>query len=188
MTIEVILGSNTSGSGTFTANPDFTYSQPSLVAAWSGGASSVSCSSGKIQFGTWDPSSSFKMLVWDNSGNLIGTSDATAFTPNDTFIAFTFSTPVTIVKGSTYRLGWVSNGASNTRPWGNGTGGSIHRDTTHTYSSTGAWSEESTQEATKNLSGYLEAETGPPAPPAIANSDFTAFPKQKLAERAAGIS
>lgn len=35
---------------------------------------------------------------------------------------------------------------------------------------------------------FTEGSPAPPAPPAIANSDFTAFPKQKLAERAAGIS
>lgn len=160
MAVEKILGSNTSGSGTFTANPDFQYSEPSLVAGWSGSASSVNCTTGKIQFGTWDGPANYRMLVWNNSGTLIGTSDVLNMTADDTFKTFTFSTPVTIVKGTTYRLGWQSEGPSNNRPWGNGTGGSIHADNTTSFAGGAAnWTESATPEATKHLSAYLEADT-----------------------------
>ena len=159
MATEVVLGSNNAGSQSLTTNPGTQYSQPSITATWTGGASSVDVTTGYLKFGAWDPASNFKMLVWDNSGNLIGTSDALNIDPAGAFSTFTFSTPVTIVKSTVYRLGWISDGASNTRPYTHGTGGSIHSDTSASYATPANWTEAAEISATLNLSGYLEADT-----------------------------
>lgn len=164
MATEVILGSNAAGAQSLTANPGTQYSQPSLTASWTDAATSVDCTTGYLKFGAWDPASNFKMLVWDSGDNLIGVSDALNINPSGVFSTMTFSTPVTIVKGNTYRLGWISDGSSNTRPYQNGTGGSIHSDTSATYATPADWVENAEVSANTNLSAYLEADTTPSTP------------------------
>lgn len=162
--VEKIVGDNTVGSNTITY-PNGALASWEFTAGWSGAASSVTCTTGKIYIGAWDAGTQLvKIFIYEGAadgGSLLGTSAATTVT-RDAWNTCTFSPGVTIVKGSNYRLAFAfANAVYLSIPVGSSSGTSPNYGaSSNTYSSPDdPWVTDWSGGDGNSLSIYLEADT-----------------------------